>query len=72
MSTLILCDNCKKAIKGENVGQDAGYTVPWGSYKVSLIVIPHCDLCLPCLLEIVTKKPKRKYERKVKPPIEEE
>lgn len=64
MSILTLCDVCKKEIKGENVGQ-GGYRVESGERVVTITITP-CDMCIDCLLEIVIKRPKRKYERKEK------
>ena len=69
MSIRVLCDRCKEEIKGENVGVH-GYSVAYGNFIISVEVIhenhEQLDMCLPCLLQILNQKPKRKYVRKQK------
>ncbi len=70
MSVKVFCDVCRNEIAGENVGR-GGWRVESGKIVIRATVYKDseedgADLCLNCLLRILNKKPKRKYERKQK------
>ena len=70
MSVRTFCDVCKEEIVSINVGK-AGWTVESGAFRAVVRVLKGgkeggCDLCLTCLLKMLSVKPRRKYERKAK------